>query len=267
VNFKTVKVNRRDFLRSIALAGGLAGLKFDVPAGYVAVAGRFYTIEIHDIAVWDFKPGYLQKLDDILDKFGVFNREYFVIPASGDLKNEPDFLNYLKSKIIPKYKIGQHGLTHDFDQNKNPEYSGLNYADAAKRNQEGIKLMEQFLGVVPDRFAFPYWSRHPEALRATVDMYKLVHELHVIIQGGPARKNAEILVAGVTDFTREPESKEKALKNFEDHLNYFEPAVLRILLHPQDTKFEGFEAILSGILSGAQKAGYEPIITDKLFGL
>lgn len=256
----------------MALTGSLIGLKPDVEAVLAAVSGKFYTIEIQDVAPWAFKLGHLQKLDGVLDKLGISTREYFVIPADVEhpetlLKNAPEFIEYMKAKVIPKYKVGQHGLTHGLDQNKNPEYSGLNYEDAAKRNQEGIKLMEQFLGVVPDRFSFPYWNRHPEALKATVDMYKLVHELHLIIHGGPARKNAEILVAGVTEFTLEPESKEKALKNVEDHLNYFKPAVLRILLHPQDTKFEGFEAILSGILTKAQKAGYEPIITDKLFGL
>jgi len=61
-------------------------------------------IEIHDLDPWNYNQG------------GINRREYFLIPANRDdpeaLKHNPQFVEYVKQKILGRYPLGHHGLIH-----------------------------------------------------------------------------------------------------------------------------------------------------------
>lgn len=82
---------------------------------HVRLEGRCF-IEIHDLDPWNYNQGYLERLDDSLDEVGIRKREYFLIPANRDdinaLKHSPEFVDYVKKKILGKYVLGHHGLLH-----------------------------------------------------------------------------------------------------------------------------------------------------------
>ncbi len=220
-----------------------------------------YFVEIHDLAPWVYEEDYLQKLDDYLDSAGVNKREYFLIPANRDdlnaLEHNPEFVDYVKQKILGKYVLGHHGLLHwpmDTD-NWVFEFTYLNEEDTRRKCEEAMRIHKKIFGCLPDGGeAPPNSSFSAEAMKTFLEYYPYVCVYRfVFIRDKPP------LMAQAFTPTWEIKDAEESIKTFKKDLEYYNPAVVRITLHPHDTRSEDFEEAAQQVFNLIEDKRYEHV--------
>ena len=216
-------------------------------------------IEIHDLDPWNYNQGYMEKLDDYLDETGIHKREYFLIPANRDdidaLKHNPDFVDYIKKRILGKHVLGHHGLLHwPMDEEKWIfEFTHLNREETREKCEKALEIHEEVFGRPPDGGeAPPNWSFSSEALRVFLDYYPYVCTYKVVFPRGrpPLIAQAFAPTFGITD-------PDESVEKFREELEYYEPTILRIVFHPQDVRSEGFEKVFHRAFGLIEDKGYE----------
>ena len=223
-------------------------------------------IEIHDLDPWNYNQGYLEKLDDCLSEIGIEKRQYFLIPANRDdmdaLKHNPEFVSYVKRKILGRYVLGHHGLIHwPMDEERWIfEFTNLNREETRAKCEKAMEIHKEVFGCPPDGGeAPPNWSYSAEALTVFLEYYPYVCTYKVVF----LRKQPP-LIAQAYAPTFGIEDPGKSIEKFQKELEYYDPETLRIVFHPQDTKVKGFEEVAHKTFSLIEDKGYKLSLYEEI---
>ncbi|MCD6536428.1 MAG: DUF2334 domain-containing protein [Thaumarchaeota archaeon] len=255
-------MKRREVLKlgvtgALAFAAGLY-VRSVISAKPEKIKGKYF-VEVHDLAPWVYQAGYLQKMNDYLDNIGINRRDYFLIPSNKDdkeiLEHNPGFIGYVKRKILGRYPIGHHGLLHwpIDEENGVYEFTYANKEQTRKKCEEAVRIHEKVFGRPPDGGEVPpNWSYSPEALETFLEYYPYVsiYDFVLIRDGPPIFAQAYLPTSGIED-------PEKSAKMFLQEIDYYKPDVVRIVIHPQDTKSEYFEEVAERVINIVEGRGYE----------
>ncbi|RLG05972.1 MAG: hypothetical protein DRN59_03775 [Thaumarchaeota archaeon] len=224
-------------------------------------------IEIHDLDPWNYNQGYVEKLDDLLDQLGINRREYFLIPANRDdpeaLKHNPQFVEYVKQKILGRYPLGHHGLIHwPMDEERWIfEFTNLNREKTREKCEKALKIHEEIFGRPPDGGeAPPNWSYSAEALKTFLEYYPYVCTYKIVF----LRKKQPIIAQAFAP-TFGIENPGESIEDFRENLKHYNPATLRIVFHPQDAKSANLEEVACRIFNIIEDEGYILDTYERLF--
>jgi len=199
---------------------------------------------------------------------GINKREYFLIPSSKDdreiLRHNPEFVNYIKQRILGKYPLGHHGLLHwpMDEENGIFEFTYANREETRKKCEEALKIHKKIFGRPPDGGEVPpNWSFSIESLEVFLEYYPYVCVYKFVFPKAkpPIFAQAYLPTSGI-------ESVEKSVSMFEEELNYYEPTVVRIVMHPQDTMSEYFQEVAYQAFSLVEDQGYKLSTYKEVFG-
>ena len=264
-------MKRREFLKLgatglIAFALGYHSHALAIDRSAKEVGGKTF-VEIHDLDPWNYNQGYVERLDDLLDRIGVNKREYFLIPANRDdvdaLKHAPRFVEYVRQRILGRYVLGHHGLIHwPMDEERWIfEFTNLNREEAEQKCQKAMKIHKEVFGLPPDGGeAPPNWSYSAEALKTFLEHYPYVSAYKVVF---PREKTPLIAQAFAPTF--QIKAAENALAKFEGEVEHYKPANLRVVFHPQDTASKYFEEVAYRVINAIEAKGYELSAYKKIF--
>ncbi len=152
-------------------------------------------------------------------------REYFLIPANRDdmdaLKHNPEFVDYVKKKIMGKYVLGHHGLLHwPMDEERWIfEFTYLNREETREKCEKALEIHEEVFGCLPDGGeAPPNWSYSAEALRTFLGYYPYVCTYRIVFS-----RDRPPLIAQAFAPTYGIEDPEKSIEKFRKDLEYYDP--------------------------------------------
>ena len=98
----------------------------------------------------------------------------------------------------------------------------------------------------------PNWSFSAEALEVFLEYYPYVSVYKFVFV-----KNAPPLIAEAYLPTSGIESFEKSVKTFREEIEYYDPTVVRIIFHPQDTRSKDFREVAQQVFNLIESKGYE----------
>ncbi|MFB6088844.1 MAG: DUF2334 domain-containing protein [Candidatus Aenigmatarchaeota archaeon] len=260
-------LTRRDFLK----IGALSILDLAIPFGSSKAATKGdgeMIVEIHHNSPRFYESGFMQRLDESLDKLSLKKREYTIVPVEECVTEDPlvndfypisnnsDFLDYVQENYVGKFPIGQHGFNHSPANSEGEfEYSNLNEGEARQLNKAGIEEMLDSLYLRPDRFVPPNWSLSDEAFETALDMYDVLFGRFNIYK---KRGNSplEIHRGNAYSITWDSDSFEEK-RELVDGIFSEEPQLFRFVIYPKDVDSEAFEDVLEYTIDQARDNGYE----------
>lgn len=213
----------------------------------VIVSDKYAVVAIHDVCPKYFSR--VVRLSRLLSGLGVRDFSFLVIPRrhdkdSQDIRARRDFAGFLKAQ---ERDLVMHGVTH-FNLFLDDEFTGVKYAAALRRLEQGAVIFKEAFGFKPAGFIPPMWMLNRASLHAVTDAgfeYTSTQKFFYDLKRGEKQKSTVVLRGGLLFF---PSLLNSVFKTGKSQL-------IQIALHPQDSLLK--QGVMKRLIQLAGKRGYK----------